>query len=74
MSKFIDFNSTEWEKHECHSTREGDWIVFECPQCDYTRRMNWKTGEMKVSGGEMQVLHSGTHLPTGMDADLLHSN
>jgi len=57
----------EEERHECFSERKGTWIIFRCPECDYVRRMNWETGEMKVRGGEFSVLHSGMHYPIGIN-------
>ncbi|NUO03693.1 MAG: hypothetical protein HUU01_24020 [Saprospiraceae bacterium] len=57
------------ERHECYSERKDQWIIFRCPQCDYVRRMNWETGEMKVRGGDYMVLHGGFHFPTGINPD-----
>ena len=52
------------EHHECESFREGDWIVFRCPQCgDYERRMNWRTGEMRSRNARPEFYHTGSHVP-----------
>ncbi|RMG27422.1 MAG: hypothetical protein D6730_07250 [Bacteroidetes bacterium] len=49
--------------HACEAHRSGDWIVFRCAECpDYERRINWRTGEVKVRNSS-EVLHSGTYLP-----------
>jgi hypothetical protein len=37
-----------FERHQCEAKRKEDWLIFTCPQCDYIRKMNWKTGEMKT--------------------------
>ena len=50
-------------KHSCSSRQRGDWLYFKCPLCDYQRKMNWKTGEMKTIGGKEGVLHSGFNIP-----------
>lgn len=52
------------EPHVCQSYRNGDWIVFYCEQCaDYERRLNWRTGEMKVKNHKAEVRHSGFYAP-----------
>jgi hypothetical protein len=67
----LDFGQ---EKHVCSSEREGDWIIFKCPQCDYVRKMNYKTNEMKVSGGDMMTTHSGFHVPIGLQMGKMNMN
>ncbi len=64
----------EYEQHACTSKREGDWIIFKCTQCDYVRKMNLKTREMKVSGGDMTTVHSGFHVPVGLQPGKLGMN
>lgn len=61
----IDFGPTPGSvQHKCTSDREGDWIVFRCPKCpDYERRLNWRTGEMKVRAGKGNIQHTGFYLP-----------
>ena len=60
-----EFRNAEdgFEKHECISYQIGDWLIFTCQKCDYVRKFNWKTREMKVSGGDMNTLHNGFHAP-----------
>ncbi len=58
-------NGEEFESHQCDAYRDGDWIVFLCPQCEgYERRLNWRTGEMKVRDDKnMYIRHSGEYFP-----------
>ncbi len=65
---------SEFEQHACTSKKEGDWIIFECSQCDYVRKLNYKTREMKVSGGSMTTVHSGFHVPVGLQPGKLGMN
>ena len=69
--KPLDFG---YDEHSCTSERKGDWIIFKCPQCDYVRKMNYKTGEMKVKGGNLTTLHKGFHVPVGLQPDKLGMN
>ena len=56
--------------HNCECSREGDWLVFTCPECpDYERRMNWKTGEMHLKGGDEMILHRGSFIPAGLEGN-----
>ena len=61
--KPIEIEGTDATKHHCQSYQKGDWIIFFCTECDYIRKRNWKTGEMRTSGGDITVLHSGFHIP-----------
>lgn len=65
----IDFDSfPSHSSHQCDSYRQGDWIVFICPSCsDYERRINLRTGEIKVKNSSPEIMHSGTHAPYGLD-------
>ena len=74
MSKQMNPHDFEYEQHRCISKREGDWIIFECPQCDYVRRLNYKTREMTVTGGSMTTLHSGGYVPVGLQLEKLSPN
>lgn len=67
----LDFGS---EKHTCTSEKKGDWIIFTCPDCDYVRKLNYKTQEMKVSGGNITTAHSGLHIPVGLQPENLSLN
>lgn len=61
----IDINLPQkgGEVHTCKSHKEGDEIVFTCPHCpDYERRMNLKTGEMKVKNASEDIRHTGSHV------------
>lgn len=50
--------------HKCIASKEGDWDVFRCPICkDYERRINRRTGEMRVSNQSATIRHSGFSLP-----------
>ena len=61
----INFNAgTDPDAHQCESYREGDWIIFRCPQCEeYERRINWRTGEMSVANSESGINHQGFTTP-----------
>ncbi len=51
-------------RHECTSQRHGDWIIFRCPHCDdYERRLNWRTGEMRVRNARTEINHTGRYFP-----------
>ncbi len=61
--------------HNCTSTRDGDWITFRCPKCNYCRKLNYRTQEMKlIREGDQSVLHRGMHQPVGLQPEKLHSN
>jgi hypothetical protein len=46
--------------HQCHSERQGDWIIWRCSQCaGYERRLNWQTGEMRVRRAHSTAQHVG---------------
>lgn len=50
--------------HKCDAFRNGDWIIFRCPICkDYERRLNWRTGEMRVRNDKPEVYHHGNYMP-----------
>jgi hypothetical protein len=71
MANKIDFFSKEeLEQHECVSEKQGDWVVFTCPQCDYRRQINLLSDEMKTSGGDPDVLHRGMFAPVGFEASM----
>ncbi len=55
--------------HTCVSHREGNWIVFTCPQCSaYERRLNFQTGEMiNVSADDPYIVHQGQFVATGLE-------
>jgi hypothetical protein len=51
------------EKHVCTSYRDGDWIIYSCPHCDYELRENWRDGNLQVRNPKRDVRHSGTYFP-----------
>ncbi len=60
MMNTINFKGPSSDIHHCTSHQEGDWMVWRCPHCsDYERRMNWQTGEMKISRGKSTAQHGG---------------
>ena len=67
----VAFINDNFERHQCEAERNEDWLIFTCPQCDYIRRLNWRTGEMKSKGGSSEVLHEGYYQPPGIDPSLL---
>jgi hypothetical protein len=49
-------------EHQCESFSAGDWIIFKCSRCqNYYRSINTRTGEMKVSGSNDLISHSGAY-------------
>jgi hypothetical protein len=66
------FNDVE---HLCESYRDGDWIIFRCPQClEYERRMNPRTGEMITKNIRPEIRHVGSHLPLELKSALENLN
>lgn len=65
MDPFLENQSSDVVQHHCESYRDGDWIVFTCSKClSYERRLNWRTGEMKIKEGEDPgILHAGEYFP-----------
>lgn len=75
MSKIVDLSDTsDFEKHECQSRKEGPLIIFECPKCDYVRTYDQESDEWSASGGNMYILHKGSNAPTGINPAMLHPN
>ena len=73
--KSYEFKSEGFERHTCNSSKEGEWIIFQCPKCGYVSKMNPRTHEMKVIDiGDETVLHSGMHVPIGIQPDKYHPN
>jgi len=50
--------------HTCDSYRDGDWIVYTCPRCDYELRKQWRTGKLIVRNAKVNIRHRGTYFPT----------
>lgn len=75
MSNYLEFSAEDYEKHNCESRREGEWIIFECPHCNYVREWNLTTNEMKVTKGEDEsVMHSGMFQPVGLQMETINPN
>jgi hypothetical protein len=52
------------DRHECISWHENDWVVFQCPTCGFSRKLNYRNGKMvTLQRGDQNVLHSGIHAP-----------
>lgn len=61
----ISFKGLPTDIHHCTSHRDGDWVIWRCPQCaDYERRMNWQTGEMHIRRGRSEAQHTGLSTKT----------
>lgn len=76
--EFVELNlspdASDPNDHVYTSRREGDWIIFTCPTCKgHERRLNWRTGEMKVIGNT-HATHRGFHAPIGVDHTSLNIN
>ena len=76
MDPFLENQSPEYERHQCDSYRDGDWIVFTCSRClNYERRMNWRTGEVTIKEGEdPYILHTGEYFPKEYEHALINVN
>lgn len=69
------FRSEGLERHVCTSKKKGDWIFFSCSECDYLRKMNPFTNEIKLlNPGDENALHQGMHAPVGLQAEKLNPN
>ncbi len=64
----------EFEQHTCEATREGEWLVFKCPLCNYLRRFNRNTGKMEVQPGAPDAMHQGQYKPVGIDFSTINVN
>ena len=75
MSYSIELRQEGFEKHNCDSRRDGDLLIFECPQCGYHRVWNLETNKMHlIDAGDENVLHNGWHEPTGLQSDKYNPN
>jgi hypothetical protein len=50
------------ERHRCESYRIADWVIHECPKCDYELWENLLTGELKVINAKVNINHSGLYV------------
>jgi RNase P subunit RPR2 len=62
MKKKVKLLDLGAERHVCEVEKNGDWVIYTCPNCDYVRRFNPKTGDMKVERGNELALHSGEYV------------
>ncbi len=62
MTQMILKESHPTETHACQSRRDGDWIVFTCPHCDYELWDNWRSDELKIFNAKQHINHRGSHL------------
>lgn len=60
------------QRHQCVVRRDGDWIIFTCPQCEgYERRLHLFDGKTTVQEGEDPfALHEGVFIPQDLKAEL----
>ena len=66
---------TELERHTCQSWHEDDWVFFHCPSCGFKRKLNWKTGDVKLlDQGQFDALHSGINIPLQSMSVMLEGN
>jgi len=63
MSKSEFDASKKSDGHTCYSFRDGDWIIYCCPSCDYELRENWRTNEIKVRNDDPDIKHFGGYFP-----------
>lgn len=64
MMNFQNNFHSKYERHICESYRNGDWIIYSCPRCNYQMRENWRTGEMTVRNPKLDIKHSGSYFPS----------
>jgi hypothetical protein len=50
----------ERHQHECSGRREGGWMIYSCPKCDYELRKNPSSGELVVRNPKPGVRHYGS--------------
>lgn len=66
---------TDLERHSCQSWQEEDWVFFHCPECGFKRKLNWKTGDVKlIKAGKFDALHSGMNIPFQQEHIQIDSN
>ncbi len=75
MENKFEFKTDGFEHHQCSSKREGKWIIFQCTQCNYKRKLDTETSKPEViSPGDVNALHTGMHTPVGVQLDKYHPN
>ncbi len=63
MLKATALPASNFQHHECESTREGDWIIYRCPKCNYELWDNWRTGALEVKNPKLEIKHTGSYVP-----------
>lgn len=63
MTEFNNGSSSVPERHTCDSTRDGDWIIYTCPRCNYELRENWRNGQVIIRNAKRNVNHTGRYAP-----------
>ncbi len=68
MKLNFDHQHTE-NRHVCRSIKRGDWIIYQCPKCDYVMKQHFETGELIIENAKADIHHSGTfRSPAFIDA------
>jgi len=62
------------ERHQTEARKDGDWLIYSCPQCDYQFWDHQKTGEIKIVNSKTNVRHFGTYAMPEFIAALENSN
>jgi hypothetical protein len=57
-------------KHRCKSSRVGDWIIHECPECDFQLWHNLLSDETVTSNMRVDINHSGFYAPEELDVGM----
>lgn len=75
MSQRIELNGEGFDKHVCRGSRDGEWLIFVCPECSYRREWNPQTNEMHlIDSGDENALHSGWFQPVGLQMEKMNPN
>jgi hypothetical protein len=49
--------------HRTTGVKQGDWIIYRCPLCDYELHDNTVTGELIIKNAKADIGHKGTYKP-----------
>ena len=63
MRQIVSRENPVMEHHRCKSSRIADWVIHECPKCDYQLWENVLTKEIKVLNAKQNISHSGFYAP-----------
>lgn len=61
-NKEIILLSPKEKRHTCKTSRQGDWVIYTCDECDYELWDNLRTGETKVKNSKANIRHSGSYV------------